>query len=48
MQPTSQDMDICVNHEDCDARPGLIKLAKGFSAKEHVKGHMASSLIQNL
>lgn len=31
--------DICANHEDCGVRPTQIKLTKGFTAKEHVKGH---------
>ncbi|CAN1855292.1 RNA demethylase ALKBH10B, partial [Linum perenne] len=34
--------DICTNHQECDARPTQIKLTKGFSAKEHVKGHMVN------
>ncbi|XP_065861197.1 RNA demethylase ALKBH10B-like isoform X2 [Euphorbia lathyris] len=42
VQPSSEDINICLTHEDCDARPGQIKLAKGFSAKEHVKGHMVN------
>lgn len=43
MLPTVvDDINICSNHEDCEARPGQIKLTKGFSAKEPVKGHMAS------
>ncbi|XP_039030841.1 RNA demethylase ALKBH10B-like [Hibiscus syriacus] len=33
---------ICSNHEECEARPSQIKLTKGFSAKEHVKGHMVN------
>ncbi|CAN0892661.1 RNA demethylase ALKBH10B, partial [Linum grandiflorum] len=35
-------IDLCTNHQDCDARPTHIKLTKGFSAKEHVKGHMVN------
>lgn len=43
VQPAVENVDLCSNHEDCEARPGQIKLTKGFSAKEPVKGHMASS-----
>lgn len=40
VQPASESNDgICANHEDCSARPSQIKLTKGFTAKEHVKGH---------
>jgi alkylated DNA repair protein alkB family protein 5 len=46
--PTVENINICSNHEDCEARPGQIKLTKGFSAKEPVKGHMASSFFHNL
>ena len=42
VQPTVE------NHEECEARPDQIKLTKGFSAKEPVKGHMASSFFHNL
>ncbi|WCJ21482.1 oxidoreductase 2OG-Fe(II) oxygenase family protein [Euphorbia peplus] len=42
VQPSTEDINICLNHEECDARPGQIKLAKGFSAKEQVKGHMVN------
>ena len=44
MQANSVIFEICSNHEDCEARLGLIKLTKGFSAKEQLKGHTASSL----
>lgn len=37
-------MEICSNHEECEARRTEIKLTKGFSAKESVKGHMVSYL----
>ncbi|XP_018825310.2 RNA demethylase ALKBH10B-like [Juglans regia] len=40
--PTALDINICANHRDCEARPGQIKLTKGFSAKEPVKGHMVN------
>ncbi|KAK6260135.1 hypothetical protein SCA6_014609 [Theobroma cacao] len=39
VQHVEENVDICSNHEECDARPSQIKLTKGFSAKEHVKGH---------
>ncbi|KAF2314909.1 hypothetical protein P3X46_015218 [Hevea brasiliensis] len=42
VQPTSENIDICSNHEDCNVRPDQIKLTKGFTAKEQVKGHMVN------
>ncbi|XWS76452.1 hypothetical protein CRYUN_Cryun01aG0177400 [Craigia yunnanensis] len=42
VQHVEQNIDICFNHEECDARPSQIKLTKGFSAKEKVKGHMVN------
>jgi len=48
VQPAVENVDLCSNHEDCEARPSQIKLTKGFSAKEPVKGHMASSFFHNL
>ncbi|PPS06262.1 hypothetical protein GOBAR_AA14384 [Gossypium barbadense] len=36
IQHVEENIDICSNHEECDARPSQIKLTKGFSAKEHV------------
>ncbi|KAI8522829.1 hypothetical protein RHMOL_Rhmol13G0027100 [Rhododendron molle] len=42
LQPTSETVDLCSNHEDCEARRALIKVTKGFTAKEHVKGHMVN------
>ncbi|KAM3687506.1 hypothetical protein ACB098_10G083900 [Castanea mollissima] len=42
VQPAVENVDLCSNHEDCEARPGQIKLTKGFSAKEPVKGHMVN------
>ncbi|KAI4329736.1 hypothetical protein MLD38_028086 [Melastoma candidum] len=35
-------VEICDNHEDCEARAADIKLTKGFNAKEPVKGHMVN------
>lgn len=40
----SVNVEICSNHEECEARRTEIKLTKGFSAKESVKGHMVSYL----
>jgi hypothetical protein len=49
VKPASENNDdICANHEDCGLRTTQIKLTKGFTAKEHVKGHTASSFFQNL
>ncbi|KAL6968378.1 hypothetical protein U1Q18_034178 [Sarracenia purpurea var. burkii] len=42
VQPTSENAELCCNHEDCDARRALIKITKGFVAKEPVKGHMVN------
>ncbi|THG15481.1 RNA demethylase ALKBH10B-like [Camellia sinensis] len=39
VQPTLDNMDLCSNHEDCEARRDLMKMTKGFTAKEPVKGH---------
>jgi len=41
-------VNICSNHEDCEGRSSQFKLTKGFTAKESVKGHMASSLCHKL
>lgn len=38
----SVNVEICSNHDDCEERRAQIKLTKGFSAKESVKGHMVS------
>ena len=48
VQHVEENINICSNHEECDARPSQIKLTKGFSAKEQVKGHMVSSSFHNL
>ncbi|KAK9018266.1 hypothetical protein V6N11_001244 [Hibiscus sabdariffa] len=42
VQHVDESVDICSNHEECEARSSQIKLTKGFSAKEHVKGHMVN------
>ncbi|CAL5427839.1 unnamed protein product [Camellia sinensis] len=39
VQPTLDNMDLCSNHEDCEARRDLMKMTKGFTAKEPVKRH---------
>lgn len=41
-QPTSENIGICGNHEECGGRSTQIKLTKGFVAKEPVKGHMVN------
>lgn len=41
-QLNSVNVEICSNHEECEARRTEIKLTKGFSAKESVKGHMVN------
>ncbi|RDX57769.1 hypothetical protein CR513_62966, partial [Mucuna pruriens] len=41
MQPSVMNNNICSNHEECEGRSSQIKLTKGFTAKESVKGHMA-------
>ena len=48
VQHVEENIDICSNHEECNARPSQIKLTKGFSAKGQVKGHMVSSFFHNL
>ncbi|XP_057461992.1 RNA demethylase ALKBH10B-like [Actinidia eriantha] len=42
VQPTFENEDLCSIHEDCEARRALIKMTKGFVAKEHVKGNMVN------
>ncbi|XP_028119755.1 RNA demethylase ALKBH10B-like [Camellia sinensis] len=42
VQPTVENIDLCSNHEDCEARRDQIKMTKGFVAKEPVKGHMVN------
>lgn len=42
VQPFSEHVEICSNHEQCEERRAQIKMTKGFVAKEPVKGHMAS------
>ncbi|KAK2649191.1 hypothetical protein Ddye_016680 [Dipteronia dyeriana] len=48
VQPANENVEICSNHEDCDARRSQIKLTKGFSAKEQVKGHMQVNVVKGL
>lgn len=48
MQPSVVNTHLCSNHEECEGRSSQIKLTKGFTAKESVKGHMASSFVSNL
>ncbi|KAJ8748344.1 hypothetical protein K2173_002981 [Erythroxylum novogranatense] len=42
VQPINENVDICFIHEQCESRPAQIKLTKGFTAKEQVKGHMVN------
>ncbi|KAE8693765.1 Oxidoreductase [Hibiscus syriacus] len=42
VQHVEENIDICSNHDKCDGRTSQIKLTKGFSAKEHIKGHMVN------
>ncbi|XP_057782535.1 RNA demethylase ALKBH10B-like [Salvia miltiorrhiza] len=42
VQPFSEPVEICSNHEKCEARRAQIKMTKGFVAKEPVKGHMVN------
>ncbi|KAM7256508.1 hypothetical protein ACFE04_012249 [Oxalis oulophora] len=41
-QCSTETVEICSNHEDCQARPSRIKLTKGFTVKEPVRGHMVN------
>ncbi|KAL2510630.1 oxidoreductase [Abeliophyllum distichum] len=42
VQPLLEHVNICSNHEECEARREQIKMTKGFLAKEPVKGHMVN------
>ncbi|KAH6821779.1 oxidoreductase [Perilla frutescens var. hirtella] len=42
VQPFSEHVELCSNHEQCEARRAQIKMTKGFVAKEPVKGHMVN------
>ncbi|XP_019428883.1 PREDICTED: uncharacterized protein LOC109336627 [Lupinus angustifolius] len=42
MQANSININICSNHEECEGRSSQIKLTKGFTAKESIKGHMVN------
>ncbi|KAE9589208.1 putative oxoglutarate/iron-dependent dioxygenase, alpha-ketoglutarate-dependent dioxygenase AlkB [Lupinus albus] len=42
MHTSSININICSNHEECEGRSSQIKLTKGFSAKESIKGHMVN------
>ncbi|KAM7253992.1 hypothetical protein ACFE04_031674 [Oxalis oulophora] len=41
-QAPIENADICLNHEECEGRASQIKLTKGFTAKEQVRGHMVN------
>jgi hypothetical protein len=49
VKPASENIndDMCANHEDCGVRPSQIKLAKGFTAKEHAKGHTVNLFLRH-
>lgn len=40
--PLQENIDMCSNHANCEARRSQIKITKGFTAKEHVRGHMVN------
>ncbi|CAI9107926.1 OLC1v1007409C1 [Oldenlandia corymbosa var. corymbosa] len=42
VQFSLDNVDICSNHEGCEARREQIKITKGFIAKEPLKGHMVN------
>ncbi|PSR94795.1 hypothetical protein CEY00_Acc25549 [Actinidia chinensis var. chinensis] len=42
VQTALENIDLCSNHEDCEARRDQIKMTKGFIAKESVKRHMVN------
>ncbi|GAV78714.1 2OG-FeII_Oxy domain-containing protein [Cephalotus follicularis] len=42
VQPITERIELCSNHENCNARASQIRLTKGFNAKEQVKGHMVN------
>ncbi|KAL4362264.1 hypothetical protein GQ457_04G028420 [Hibiscus cannabinus] len=42
VQHVAENINVCSNREECDAHASQIKLTKGFSAKEHVRGHMVN------
>lgn len=41
-----QNIEICSDHENCEARRAQINMTKGFVAKEPMKWHTASSFFQ--
>ncbi|CAN4101204.1 unnamed protein product [Withania somnifera] len=42
MQPLLENVELCSNHDNCEARHAHIKMTKGFVSKEPVKGHMVN------
>ncbi|XP_076915074.1 RNA demethylase ALKBH10B-like isoform X2 [Bidens hawaiensis] len=42
VQSTVENIEICSNQEDWEARRAEMKITKGFTAKESVKGHMVN------
>lgn len=45
VQSTVEKIEICSNQEDWEARRAEMKITKGFTAKESVKGHMVCCFI---
>ncbi|KAG9144144.1 hypothetical protein Leryth_013790 [Lithospermum erythrorhizon] len=48
VQPMLDNIDLCNNHADCEARRSLIKMTKGFTAKEHVNVVRGLKLYENV
>ncbi|KAJ0051842.1 hypothetical protein Pint_01128 [Pistacia integerrima] len=48
MQPPTENIEICSNHEDCDERRSQINLTKGFTAKEQVNVVKGLKLYENV
>ncbi|EXB39318.1 hypothetical protein L484_025013 [Morus notabilis] len=48
VQAKSENDEICSNHKECEARPDLIKLTKGFSTKENVNVVKGMKLFENI
>ncbi|KAF5744186.1 hypothetical protein HS088_TW08G00782 [Tripterygium wilfordii] len=44
VQSSTEHIDVCSSHENCEGRAGQIKLTKGFTAKEQVKGHNVNAV----
>ncbi|GAA0176112.1 hypothetical protein LIER_29166 [Lithospermum erythrorhizon] len=42
VQPSLENVVLCSDHANCEGRISQIKMTKGFTAKEHVRGHMVN------